>query len=69
MAITLFGVNKGYFDGVEIKRVLAFESALHQFVKSSNAALVEKIESSKDLDADGEKQLSAAIEAFKKGWA
>jgi len=69
MAITLFGVNKGYFDGVEVKRVLAFEAALHQYVKSSNAALIEKIESSKDLDADGEKQLSASIEAFKKSWA
>ncbi|GAA5167189.1 F0F1 ATP synthase subunit alpha [Viridibacterium curvum] len=69
MAITLFGVNKGYFDGVEVKRVLAFESALHQFVKSSNAALVEKIESSKDLDADAEKELVAAIEAFKKSWS
>jgi F-type H+/Na+-transporting ATPase subunit alpha len=68
MAITLFAVNKGFFDGVEIKRVLPFESALHQFVKSSNAALVDKIETSKDLDADGEKELTSAIESFKKSW-
>ncbi|GAB4061863.1 F0F1 ATP synthase subunit alpha [Uliginosibacterium sediminicola] len=68
MAITLFSVNKGYFDGVEIKRVLAFESALHQFVKSSNAALVDKIETSKDLDAEAEKELTAAVESFKKSW-
>ena len=26
-AITLFAVSKGYFDGVEVKRALAFESA------------------------------------------
>ena len=69
MAITLFAVAKGYIDGVEVKRVLAFEAALHQFVKTKNAALVDKIESSKDLDAEGEKELSAAIEAFKKSWS
>ncbi|MEC5385006.1 F0F1 ATP synthase subunit alpha [Uliginosibacterium sp. H3] len=69
MAITLFSVNKGFFDDVEVKRALAFESALQQFVKAKYASLVEKIESSKDLDADGEKQLTAAVEEFKKTWA
>ncbi|MDB5802579.1 MAG: atpA [Rhodocyclales bacterium] len=69
MAITLFSVNKGFFDDVEVKRALAFESALQQFVKAKYASLVEKIESSKDLDADGEKQLTAAVEEFKKSWA
>ncbi|HSD37314.1 MAG TPA: F0F1 ATP synthase subunit alpha [Rhodocyclaceae bacterium] len=69
MAITLFSVNKGYFDDVEVKRALAFELALQQFVKAKYASLVEKIESSKDLDADGEKQLTAAVEEFKKSWA
>ena len=69
MAISLFCVNKGYFDDVEVKRVLEFEAALHQFVASKFAALIEKIESSKDLDAESEKQLAAAIEEFKKTWA
>ena len=48
--------------------MLAFEAGLHQFVKSSYAALIDKIETSKDLDADAEKELAAAIEAFKKSW-
>lgn len=69
MAVTLFCVNKGYFDDIEVKRALEFEAALHQFVGSKYAALLDKIESSKDLDADGEKQLAAAIEEFKKTWA
>ena len=29
MAVTLFAVNKGYFDDVAVHKVLAFESALH----------------------------------------
>ena len=69
MAITLFGVNKGYFDDIEVKRALEFEAALHQFVTSKFAGLIDKIDSSKDLDADGEKQLASAIEEFKKTWA
>ncbi len=65
MAVTLFAVNKGYFDDVPVAKALAFESALHASLKSSNASLIESIESSKDLNADNEKLLSAAIEKFK----
>jgi F-type H+-transporting ATPase subunit alpha len=69
MAVSLFAVNGGYLDDVDEKRVLAFESGLHQFLKQNYAKLLEKIESSKDLDADGEKQLAAATQDFKKTWA
>jgi F-type H+-transporting ATPase subunit alpha len=69
MAVSLFAVNKGAFDDVDVKRVLAFESGLQQFVKQKYGKLLESIESKKDLDADGEKQLDAAIAEFKKSWA
>jgi F-type H+-transporting ATPase subunit alpha len=65
MGVTLFAVNKGYFDNVEIKKVLAFESALFASLKSKNKELLEAIETSKDLSSDNEKALVAAIEAFK----
>jgi len=69
MAITLFAVEKGAFDNVDVKRALACEAAMHQFVKTKAADLVAKIEATKDLDAEGNKQLAAAIEEFKKSWA
>ena len=69
MAMTLYASNNGYFDDVETNRVLACESALHQYVQANHSALVEKIESTKNLDGDAEKELVAAIEAFKKSWA
>jgi F-type H+-transporting ATPase subunit alpha len=69
MAVTLFTINKGYFDDIEVKRALAFEAALHQFVRQKYADLMNKIESSKDLDADAEKALDAAVLEFKKTWA
>jgi F-type H+/Na+-transporting ATPase subunit alpha len=65
MAATLFAVNKGYFDDVPVARALAFESALHGHLKSKDKALMDAIESSKDLSGDNEKLLTAAIEAFK----
>ena len=69
MAIVLYAVNNGYFDDVDVGRVLAFEAALLQFVKTKQADLVSSILSKKELDADGEKTLAAAIAEFKKSWA
>ncbi len=65
MAVTLFAANRGYLDDVEVKRALAFEAALISFMKSKYKALMDKIEETKDLDADAEKQMVAAIEDFK----
>ncbi|ATE62144.1 F0F1 ATP synthase subunit alpha [Thauera sinica] len=69
MAVTLYAVNNGYFDDVDVSRVLAFEHGLQQYVKTRSADLVSKIMESKELDADGEKVLAAAIAEFKKSWA
>jgi F-type H+/Na+-transporting ATPase subunit alpha len=65
MAVTLFAVNRGYMDDIEVKRALAFEAALQSFMKGKYAAMMDKIQSSGDLDGETEKQLSAAIEDFK----
>src|SRR5467141_3225168 len=65
-ALTLFSVNKGYYDDVPVEKALAFEAGLRQFVKSKYGALIDKLEQTKDMDAEGEKAWSAAIEDFKK---
>jgi len=69
MAASLFAVNKGYLDDVDVKRVLAFESGLHQFLKASHAALLAKLEADKAMDKAAEEELSAAVVAFKKSFA
>ncbi|WP_068636710.1 F0F1 ATP synthase subunit alpha [Thauera butanivorans] len=69
MAVVLYAVNNGYFDDVDVSRVLPFEAALLQFVKTKQADLVSSILSKKELDAEGEKTLAAAIAEFKKSWA
>src|SRR5438045_5180387 len=65
-ALTLFAVNRGYYDDIPVDKALAFESALRAFVRSKYAKLHDKIESSKELDAEGEKALASGIEDFKK---
>jgi F-type H+-transporting ATPase subunit alpha len=68
-AITLFGVNKGFFDGVEVRKALAFESAMRQFLHAKYKGLVDRIDSTKDLTADDEKALEAAMDDFRKNGA
>ncbi|MBL0207506.1 MAG: F0F1 ATP synthase subunit alpha [Propionivibrio sp.] len=65
MAITLYAVDKGYFDDVDVKKALDTEKQMQGFVKQKYAALVSKIESSKELDAGAEQELAKAIEEFK----
>jgi F-type H+/Na+-transporting ATPase subunit alpha len=68
-AITLYAVSKGFFDDVEVPRALAFEVAMRSYVKSKYKTLFDRIETSKDLSGDDEKQLVAALEDFKKNGA
>src|SRR6185295_15491339 len=69
MAATLFAVNKGFLDDVDVKKVLAFEHGLHQHLKSSHEALLSKLENDKAMDKDAEADLTNAIAAFKKSFA
>ncbi|MFO0009937.1 MAG: F0F1 ATP synthase subunit alpha [Betaproteobacteria bacterium] len=65
-AVTLFAVNNGHFDDIDVKRALAAEKGLRDFLKNKHAALDDRIESTKDLSKDDEAALTAAIVEFKK---
>ena len=69
MAATLFAVNKGFLDSIEVKQVLAFEAGVHGFLKTKHADLLQKIEDTKQLDKASEETLAAAIAEFKKSGA
>ena len=71
MGSSLFAVNKGFLDDVDVKKVLSFESGLHQFLKTSHAGLLERLESNRAFDKEGkdEAELTQAITAFKKTFA
>src|ERR1700712_2548334 len=62
MGATLFAVNKGFMDDVEVKKILAFEHGLHTHLKDKSAALLQKLEANKALDKESEAELASAIE-------
>src|SRR5579859_5649625 len=66
MALTLFAVNNGYFDTIEVKKALGAEKSMRDYIKTKYASLVKNMEEKKDLSADDEKALKAAIEDWKK---
>src|SRR5438876_39851 len=66
MALTLFAVNNGYFDDIDVKKALSAEKSMRDYLKDKYAAAVDGMESKKDLSADEEKALKAAIEDWKK---
>jgi len=68
-AVILFAVNNGHFDDIDVKKALTAEKALREYLKSQHAALVDRIESTKDLNKDDEAALTAAIKAFKQSGA
>ncbi|MDB5804056.1 MAG: synthase subunit alpha [Betaproteobacteria bacterium] len=66
MALILFAVNNNHMDDVEVKNALGFEKGLRDYMKSKQMPLVDRIEAAKNLSADDEKALTAAIIDFKK---
>jgi F-type H+-transporting ATPase subunit alpha len=68
MAVSLFAVNKGYLDDIEVREVLGFEHDLHKFLQTSNADLLKRIEDTKQLSKEDEAELTSAIENFKKSF-
>jgi len=66
MALTLYAVNNGYFDDVDVKRALAAEKSLRDYVKAQRADLVEGMEDKKDLSDEDEAALRAVVEDWKK---
>jgi F-type H+-transporting ATPase subunit alpha len=66
MALTLFAVNNGYFDDIDVKKALAAEKSMRDYVKGKYGALVGRMEEKKDLPAEDEKALHDAIKDWKK---
>ena len=71
MGASLFAVNQGFMDDIEVKQVLPFEAGLHGYLKDKHAALLNKMEAGKAIekDKDAQAELTSAIAAFKKSFA
>ena len=65
MSMTLFAVNGGFFDDIDVKKVLAAEKSMRDYIKSKYADLVKRIEDTKDLSKDDEAKLNEAVKDWK----
>ena len=66
MAASLFAADKGYLDDVAADKVTDFEAALHQYMRSEQAELVDKINETGDFSDEIQNGLHEAMKAFKK---
>ena len=62
----MFAVNNGYFDDVDVKKALAAEKSMRDYLKTKYASLVQRMEEKKDLSPEDEKALQEAIKDWKK---
>ncbi len=66
MALTLFAVNNGYFDDIDVAKALAAEKSLRDFAKTKHAALVEEIDRDMKFSKEVEAKLHELLKDFKK---
>ncbi len=64
MALSIYAVNSGYMDKVELKKVVAFEAALQAFAHSHYAAMLDRINREPKLSKDNEAELKKCVEDF-----
>ena len=64
--LSMYTVINGHMDDVLIAKVQEWEAAFHQYIETNYPQLLEKIATTHDIDEDTEKELVAAIGAFKK---
>ena len=66
MAVTLFAVNNGFFNDIDVKKALGAERSMRDHLKTKFADLIKRVAEKNDLSADDEKALKDAIADWKK---
>ncbi|HET6724384.1 MAG TPA: F0F1 ATP synthase subunit alpha [Gammaproteobacteria bacterium] len=65
MAASLFAVNEGFFDDVDVKKITSAEAAMHSYLHSEHQALLDKINETGKYDSEIEEGLRKALTDFK----
>ena len=66
MALSLYAMNEGYFDEVDVKGVVKWEGAMQSYVKSNFSEMIDSINADGDYNDDIAANLAAALDDFKK---
>jgi len=66
MALSLYAVNEGHIDDVDVAKVGDFEAALHDYARGNHGDFLDKINESGDYSDEIEGELKAIMAAFSK---
>jgi len=64
MALSIYAVNNGFMDKVELKKIVAFETALQAFAHSNYQSQLDEINKTPKLSKENEATLKKIIEDF-----
>ena len=64
MALSIYAVNNGYMDKVELKKVVDFEAALQAFAQSNHRPILDAINATPKLTKENEAAMKKVIEDF-----
>jgi len=65
MAVSLFAVEEGYIDDVEVGKVMAFEEAMQSHVKSNFSELIDELNEKGEYGDEVKEKLHKAVSDFK----
>ena len=66
MAVSLFAVNEGFLDDVDIDRILDFEAALLDYMKNNHGDLMDTLNDTGDWNDDLAAKMRKGVEGFKE---
>ena len=69
MGASLFAVNKGFMDDLDVKKVLPSSTACTSSSSPATPRCSTRSRQTKALDKDAEAELTGAVAAFKKSFA
>jgi F-type H+-transporting ATPase subunit alpha len=64
MALSIYAVNNGYMDKVDLKKIGDFEAGLQSFAKTAHKAMIDNITKSPVLSPENEAALKKCCEEF-----
>jgi F-type H+/Na+-transporting ATPase subunit alpha len=67
MVISLYAMQKGYFDSVAVDRVKEFQAKLEEYLTNRKATLLEQLANDKTIDKL-EGDIKSALDDFKSSW-
>ena len=64
LALTLYAIDRGFFDEIKVENALATEAELRAFMNDKHRALMDKIDETPELTEEVDKALAEAVTAF-----